>query len=214
MLLNGIEILLVELSLFWFSSYALATVFPSLQNIETVTYYWLMFTILTGIWEFSYIKNMKKVRRVGMKLLSKKKHIWNNLYNLKTLIPTKFAIQYYAEYGAYADREYYYLRDYKSLIIDSSSSVQSGFYSLLGLLFYLFDSYSCALAFISLSISLQFVSNFIYLSEYYCQLYDSLSYNFNTTRFPCGKFLTKRPMMLINFLSLIVPSYIIGLFVI
>ena len=209
LLLTGIEIGICELMLFWMFSFTTASVFPILQHIESISYYWLMFTILTGIWEFTYVRNRKKVRRIGMKFLSRKKHVWTNRYQLSTLIPSNLAKQFYAEYAAYADREYYNLKDYWSLLVEGSHGIQCGLFAFLGITSFVLKYYQVAYILITFSMASQFMNSLLYMGEYFIQINDKNSVNYDTQRFPCGRFLIKRPFMWINFFWLAMPTYVL-----
>ena len=208
-LLSGIEIGILELFLFWGSSFTISRVFVSLQKINTISYYWLMFTILTGMYEFTYVRNRKKVRRLGMNLLSKKKHVWTKEYELKTLLPWNLAKQFYAEYAAYADREYYNLKDVWSLLIEGSHGVQCGCFAFGSILSFILARYRLFLIFLTMSMSSQFMNSLLYMGEYFTQISDIDSVNYDTERFPCGRFLIKRPFMWINFFWLAMPTYVL-----
>ena len=207
--LSGVEIGIAELMLFWMFSFTTATIFPNLQRIESVSYYWLMFTILTGIWEFTFIRNRNKVRRIGMKFLSRKKHVWTNIYPLSTLIPSNLAKQFYAEYAAYADREYYNLKNFWSLLVEGSHGVQCGLFSLLGITSFILHYYQTSYILITFSMASQFMNSLLYMGEYFIQINDPNSVNYDTERFPCGRFFIKRPFMWINFFWLAMPTYVI-----
>jgi len=213
-LLSGIEIGILELFLFWGSSFTISRVFSSLQRIHTISYYWLMFTVLTGMYEFTYVRNRKKVRRLGMNLLSKKKHVWTKEYELKTLLPWNLAKQFYAEYAAYADREYYNLKDDWSLLIEGSHGVQCGFFSFLSILLFICEQYKLSLILLTVSMSSQFMNSLLYMGEYFIQIENRESVNYDTERFPCGRFLIKRPFMWINLFWLVMPIYVLGVLLI
>ena len=82
-----------------------------LYSINSWTYYWLMMTVLTGIWEFTFISNYKKVNKRSQQLINNKQNVWTNKYNLWYILPWNLAKIFYAEYGAYADREYMTIKD-------------------------------------------------------------------------------------------------------
>ena len=169
-----------------------------------------MFTILIGVWELTYIRNYKKIRRLGMKFLSKKKHFLTNNYSINTLIPSKLGIQLYAEYAAYADREYYYLKDYIFLLINGSYGIKCGLFSFLGIISYAINCYQQSLMFVTFAMASQFMNTLLYICEYVIQINDRNSVNYDTERFPCGRFLLKRPFIWINFFWLAMPTYVIS----
>ena len=55
--INGITGAVIVLFLFCFTS----TLFSYFFDIHSVCYYWLTFTILTGIWEYTYVTNRKLI---------------------------------------------------------------------------------------------------------------------------------------------------------
>ena len=55
----------------------------------------------------------------------------------------------------------------------------------------------------------ELMNSILYLYQYLIQCTISGSKNYNSSTFPCGKFLSKRPFMWINLLWIIMPSYAI-----
>ena len=62
---------------------------------------------------------------------------------------------------------------------------------------------------ITFSMASQFMNSLLYMGEYFIQINDPNSVNYDTERFPCGRFLIKRPFMWINFFWLAMPTYVI-----
>ena len=145
-----------------------------------------------------------------MKFLSKKKHVWSNKYSVSTLIPSRLAIQFYSEYAAYADREYYNLRDFWSILVEGSHGIQCGLFSFLSVFFYITKNYHESLMLTTFSMASQFMNSLLYMGEYFIQINDEYSVNYDTSKFPCGRFLLKRPFMWINFFWLAMPTYVLG----
>ena len=58
-MIRGIDCAIIELGGFFIISHSLRQ-YHELYLMNTFTYYWLMFTVLTGIWEFIYVTNKKK----------------------------------------------------------------------------------------------------------------------------------------------------------
>ena len=105
---NGVFLALIEVSLVFLLGIITRSNkhFKRLKNINIISFYWLLFTIITGIWEFSFLLNYNTTIINSQQLLDNKEHVWTNYYSLINLLPTKFSIIFYSEYGAYADREY------------------------------------------------------------------------------------------------------------
>ena len=97
-----------------------------------------MFTILTGIWELFFVLNYDNVVHLAENLIETKTHVWTSNYTSHDLNPAKFSQIFYAEYGAYADREYMTETDTWSRVIESSHSLLCGIFCLLAMINYLF----------------------------------------------------------------------------
>ena len=61
-------------------------------------FYWNMGVI--------FVLNYSRVNSISHHLLDSKTHVWTSNYSLALLNPNNFSQIFYAEYGAYADREY------------------------------------------------------------------------------------------------------------
>ena len=48
------------------------------------------------------------------------KHVWTSNYDLYYVLPWKLSEIFYSEYGAYADREYMFLGDHWSRVIEGT----------------------------------------------------------------------------------------------
>ena len=94
-----------------------------LGQINGLVYYWVMFTVLTGIWETFFVINNHNVENLAGNLLVNQTHVWTQNYSSINLNPSNFSQLFYAEYGAYADREYMNSRDDWSRVIESSHSI-------------------------------------------------------------------------------------------
>ena len=176
---------------------------------NTISYYWLCFTILTGIWETFYIFNYNNVINMSSKLLQYKQHVWTNKYNLNIILPWNLSHVFYSEYGAYADREYMTNKDKWSRIIEGTHLLLCGLFSLMTIYFYhnklLHKYYIC----LGISMGSQLMNSILYCGQYLIQTKNKNSINYNTSRFPCGKYLDKRPFMWINMFWFLMPSYIL-----
>ena len=184
MILKGYILAIIELFLFYKLSSFLRIKYHNLDLISPISYYWITFTILTGIWEIFYVIYRPRVNRSANKLLRQKNHVWTNNYNLKFLLPWNFSRYFYAEYGAYADREYITSRDPWSLIIESSHAILCGLDCLLGLYTLHINELYASLIFISVAMSSQLMNSILYMSEYLIQTNERNSVNYDTKEFP------------------------------
>ena len=105
--MQGYIIGLLELLFYFIGSFSLRHISTKLQEINKATYYWVMMTILTGIWELSYLSNYYKVVDMSQDLIIKDEHVWTKSgYDFSYVLPWKLSQIFYSEYGAWADREY------------------------------------------------------------------------------------------------------------
>lgn len=173
---------------------------------DNISFYWLYFTFITGIWEFSYLFFYIKTCEEAGKLLENNEHVWTNLYSIINLIPTSFSVIFYSEYGAYADREYMALENNWSRIIEGTHCIFCGLGALLSLYFinnkYYFSLFSMS------SMSSQAMNSILYIVNYFHETRDPYNPNYNTSLFPTGTILNDRPFMYINILWTIMPLYV------
>jgi hypothetical protein len=201
---------LLEVSLFAGIAYTLReyVLFPL---INPVYYYWMCFTVLTGIWEFVYVTCYDSVSRIAESLIRTDEHVWTKEYSICMIIPSRFTRLFYAEYGAHADREYMSRRrgDYWSRLIESSHALCCAMFCLSSLVFLYIDNdedrYMTALLF---GMGCQFMNSLLYMGEYYRQCDDPTNPNHVTNTFPIGNWMSDRPFMWINVLWLLMPLYI------
>ena len=176
---------------------------------NNISYYWLCFTVLTGMWEMFYILNYNNVIRMSKHLLRNKEHVWTNRYNLGIILPWNLSYVFYSEYGAYADREYMTNKDKWSRIIEGTHSSLCGLFSLMTIYFFhnkLVNKYYICLG---ISMGSQLMNSILYCGQYLIQTKNKNSINYNTSNFPCGKYLDRRPFMWINIFWFLMPSYIL-----
>ena len=209
MKLLGIGIGLIELLIFFVITFVLKRNLPTFSNMDTVSYYWICLTILTGIWEVCYIFNDAKVIKIAQNLLENKSHVWTNTYDLSYILPNKLSEIFYGEYGAYADREYMTLKDNWSRIIEGTHAIFCGLFSFLTL-FYREEKVDNKF-FILLGVAMgsQLMNSILYMGQYFIQIYDINNVNYDTVAFPTGFALLKRPFMYVNILWTVMPSYVI-----
>ena len=202
---TGIQGGLVILFIF----FTFCSTFLKFFQIYTISYFWLCFTVLTGIWESVYVTNRNNIIKKSKYLLHTNTHVWNTKYNINMILPWNTSYIFYAEYGAYADKEYMFNKDKWSIVIEGTHAIFCGIFSLCALYFnyikYNKNFYLC----ISLSMGTQLMNSILYMSEYAIQIKTPSSVNYNTSNFPCGIFLLKRPFMYINLFWTVMPLYVL-----
>lgn len=206
---NGIIIAILELSLFAGVAYPSRKYIKSFKNIEVISYYWLAFTILTGIWEVCFISNYHSINDVSQKLITNGEHAWTNKYTLDYVLPWKLAEIFYAEYGAWADREYMISSNYWSRLIEGSHAGLCGLFSLFGMLCRLEHVNKQYLVCMVLAMGTQLMNSILYMGEYFLQVNDPDNVNYNNADFPVGFALTKRGFMYVNVFWTLMPSYVL-----
>ena len=206
---NGIILALIEVFLFAIGSFSIRIIYNKLNTIKLINYYWIMFTILTGIWEFSFVLNYRKSTLLSKELINNKTHVWTNKYDISYLNPNKFSILFYAEYGSYADREYMIISNDWSRVIESSHALLCGLFSLFCILCKINNNHDNYLLCLAIAMGSQLMNSVLYLINYFIQTNTYNNVNFNNITFPAGKYLEQRPFMYINILWTIMPLYII-----
>ena len=207
MKIAGYNLAILELIIFYCISNELLNNYEFLQKINTISYYWYMFTILTGIWEFFYIIEKKNVRKYSLSILSKNKYVWTEKYDLTYLQPNKFSLIFYSEYAAYADREYLVLRNDWSDLIEGTHCLLCGVFSFAAIINLILNNYTNFIITASISMGSQLMNSILYMGEYIIQIQDSHNINYNSNKFPTGVMLCKRPFMYINIFWTIMPIY-------
>ena len=206
---SGIVIAILEFTLFFFISSKIRHKLPNLISINTISYYWLMMTILTFIWEISFICNYDNVYKTSTNFLKNKEHVWTNNYSLYYILPNKLAEIYYAEYAAYADKEYMTFTNDWSRVIESTHAIFCGLFSLMAILCKIRNVHHNYLISIGIGMGSQFMNSILYMANYFIQIKDPNNINYNTPEFPCGPLLLKRPFMWVNLLWSLMPAYVI-----
>lgn len=205
----GIDIALVELFLFFSTAYTFRIYNKPLKNIDEISYYWLAFTILTFIWETSFIINYKDVHDYSWYLLKNNEKVWINKYSLSYIIPWDMAKIFYSQYAAYADREYMLLTNDWSRVIESTHAYICGISSIMAISYKLQSNDNNFLIAASLGMGSQLMNSILYISNYLIQIHDPYNVNYCTSFFKCGFMLTNRPFMYINLAWTIMPSYVL-----
>ena len=124
------------------------------------------------------------------------------------ILPWKTSFIFYSEYAAYADREYMSDKDDWSIIIEGSHALFCAVFALLSLYFNLQGNMKNFYITMSISMGTQLMNSILYIAEYLIQINIPTNINYKN-RFPCGKFLEKRPFMYINIFWTLMPSYIL-----
>ena len=168
-----------------------------------------MMTILTLIWEVSFISSYSSVTNVANSLLRDKTHVWTNDYNLSYILPWKLSSIFYGEYGAYADRDYMNLSNDWSRVIEGTHAIFCGTFALLTIVFKARDNELHFLITSSISMGSQLMNSILYMSNYLNETHNPDSVNYNDTSFPTGIALSKRPFMYVNIFWSVMPFYAI-----
>lgn len=209
MKINGTFCALIELGMFFVIAQQLRT-YLALQAIHPLAYYWLTFTILTGIWEFFYVTQKKQVSEMATELITTNECVWTNKYSICVLLPWKFSKIFYAQYAAYADREYMNNQDRWSIAIEGTHAMICGVYSTVGLTMFIYKPYMCTYQLgIGAAMGSQLMNSILYMSEYVIQTKDPNNVNYDSDLFPTGRLLWKRPFMYINVFWTIMPCGIL-----
>ena len=208
-MITGVGIGILEIMLFLVTSFCIGCKYKSLKKINVLSYYWLMMTILTMIWEFFYITNYKKVLSMANNYIVKDIHVWTNQYDLSYVLPWKLSGIFYAEYGAYADKEYMLLSDDWSRVIEGSHAMCCGIFALFCIIAKASKKHKNYLVCMSVSMGTQLMNSILYMANYYIQMRDINSKNYCNDTFPCGLVLLERPFMWVNLFWTVCPLFVI-----
>jgi hypothetical protein len=208
--LSGTVIAILELLTFYKMSNCVRKSYTNLYQLDDVSYYWLMFTILTGIWEATFVANRLEIKGITRKLLNRKDHVWTSMYDISYVLPWKLSKIFYAEYGAYADREYYSTQDYWASLIESSHALLCGAFSLFAIIAQILDNKQLFLINGTISMSAQLMNSILYIGQYLIQIKDCHSVNHISKEFPAGILLSSRPFMYINIFWTVMPIIVLG----
>jgi hypothetical protein len=203
----GYGIGITEILIYFITSYGIRHHFAPLQEINGISYYWFMMTILTFIWEFSYISDYDEITQMGQTLIDKNQSVWTNDYDLSYVLPWKLARIFYAEYGAHGDREYLLLNGDWSKAVESSHAIFCGLFSFFTLMLKMAGNSGSFNICLGISMGSQFMNSLLYMVNYWYQCYDVENVNYITTEFPAGHWFLKRAFMYINVFWLVFPAY-------
>lgn len=207
--MKGYVIGIFEIILYFAGSIFVRKSFHQLQSINHATYYWVMMTILTGIWELAYLCDYSSVIGYAHQLVNNTEHVWTNNYDITYILPWKLSHIFYSEYGAWADREYMSSTDGWSRTIEGSHCTQCALFSLLAITFKIFNNHNNYLICLSVSMGTQFMNSLLYMVAYFIQEKEPSNVNYPSSSFPTDIWLTKRPFMWVNIFWLVMPFYTI-----
>ena len=94
----------------------------NLQNIifyNIILYTWLEFIIFGYIFKFISIYIKDKIYYYTINLVNKNQSIWTNDYNINMLLPSHFMFLLVTEYSANTDREYLYIINNRTKIMNN-----------------------------------------------------------------------------------------------
>ncbi len=205
----GAIIGMVELLFFFFAAAAARSNSRGLRGIDVVSYYWFAMTVLTFLWEASFIWEYGAVAESSVGLLRDRAHVWTSSYDLSYVLPWKLARIFYAEYAAYADREYMALQGDWSRVVEGTHALFCGFFSLAALFYSVRRDRRRALVVAAVAMSGQLMNSLLYMSNYAEQMRDPDSPNYIRPAFPAGRWLSGRPFMYVNLFWTAMPSYVL-----
>jgi len=210
----GWEIGMYELAIYFLISHKIRKYYHELQNMNIVMYYWFTMTILTLIWECSFVYNYKSINVFSQDLIKNNTHVWTNDYSIMYILPWKLAFIFYGEYGAYADREYMINTNDWSRVIESSHAIFCGIFSFLVLYQKINNKFlgtSLNKYYIAIGVSMgsQVMNSVLYMANYFIQINDKYNINYCSPSFPCNYALLSRAFMYVNIFWAVMPSYVI-----
>lgn len=206
---SGIGIGIMEISIYLGVGFILRDVYPSLNKINPISYFWLLMTILTGIWEFAFITQYKEVHDYAEQFIQNDTHVWTSRYDLSYINPWKLSRIFYAEYGAYADREYIALNNHWSRVIEGSHAILCGIFATLALYFKSHRKKTLFVISATVSMATQLMNSILYMAQYFYQMRDPNNVNYPSAEFPSGFALLERPFMYVNVFWTLMPLYVI-----
>lgn len=222
----GTILAITEVGLIFIFGNKLKNINNSFNTLDLVSFYWLLFTAVTGIWELSFILHYNTTCNNAELLIKNNEHVWTNYYSLINLLPHKFALLFYSEYGAYADREYMLVENNWSRIIEGSHCIFCGLGALLSLIAIGYSTKTDTIhyfkkkqrkykiskyyyIFCSSAMSSQAMNSILYIVNYFHETRDPYNINYNSTSFPTGIVLNNRPFMYVNIFWTIMPLYVL-----
>ena len=206
---SGIGIGLVEITLYLVVGFILRDEFTELKKINIISYFWLLMTVLTGIWEFAFITQYKEVHNYAEQFIQNDTHVWTTRYDFSYVNPWKLSRIFYAEYGAHADREYIALDNHWSRVIEGSHAILCGLFAVLALFYKSHRKKTLFIISATVSMATQLMNSILYMAQYFYQMRDPNSVNYPSAEFPAGFALWNRAFMYVNVFWTIMPLYVI-----
>jgi hypothetical protein len=207
--INGICIGIIEIVIYLLIASELRRRKPVLQKMNILSYYWMIMTVLTGIWEFTFVMCYKYVVGLANDLLLNKQHVWTKHYDVTYVLPWKLSPIFYSEYGAYADREYMCRKDDWSRVIESTHALWCGIFALVCINQMIAKKKKNYLVAMSVAMGTQVMNSILYMMNYFNEMGDSENVNYNNESFPAGIALVKRPFMWVNIFWTVLPIFVI-----
>jgi len=195
----------LELSLFFLVAQYVRNRWKSLLKISDITFYWMMLTVLTGLWEFAFLTHYDNVSHMANELIVSHRHVWTTKYDLSYVLPWKLSNIFYSEYGAYADREYMYLGDHWSRVIEGTHAFFCAGLSLMALIMKARKRHENYIIFKNIAMASQLMNSILYMAEYFIQINNRYSVNYINNEFPFGLFMLQRPFMYVNAFWMVMP---------
>lgn len=205
---SGVIIGLIEIVFYMLISWKIRSMHSGLKNMNVFSYFWLVMTVLTGIWETVFVLDYSRVNDMSHSFIEMKQHVWTNQYDLSFVLPWKLSPIFYAEYGAYADREYMTMSDDWSRVIESTHAIFCGIFALVAVNQNIAKNRKNYLVAMGVSMGSQLMNSILYMMNYFNQMNDPDNINYNNVSFPAGKFLLKRPFMYVNICWTLFPLFV------
>jgi hypothetical protein len=207
-MVNGLILALLEIIIVFETGYIIRDYFTL---INPIIYSWLILTVFTGfLWEIAFVSNYHKVNAISTEFIKDNTSVWKTHYTLDNILPWKFSLLFYGEYGAWADREYMITADNWSRVIESTHALFSGVFALLALYHNYRNNHMAFILTLGVSMGSQLMNSILYMAEYFIQTKNKNNINYNTPEFPTGYYLLKRPFMWVNILWTVMPAYTIA----
>jgi hypothetical protein len=206
---KGYIIGIIEILLFLYGSETLRKYYYPLGNIDTITYFWIMMTILTMYWECAFICQYDYVADLSNQYIVENKNVWESSFDLSFIIPWKLSPIFYADYAAYADREYMLKNRDWSRIIEGTHAIFCGLFSTMAIINKKRNLHNKFLITLAVSMGSQLMNSILYMCSYFIELNEPYSINYNSEEFPAGYMLYKRPFMWVNIFWTVMPVYVI-----
>lgn len=180
-----------------------------IYDLSLITYYWLTFTVLTGIWELYYLINKRDVSKLAKLLIKNNEHVWTQSYPIIMILPQYTSKIFYTEYAAWADRLYGTPCNPWSLIIEGTHCFVCALFSAITVLASALGYHEFSYATLYIAMTAQAMNSVLYIVQYLIQTKQEDAPNYDSDDFPCGKYLSNRPFMWINIFWTLMPSLII-----